>query len=174
MHDVQNGSYLRAGGIWAELQRRNRFARFAAIKDLMNKHVTRLNYDTSRANVLQLVSRKISYKERLIERQDVEFTDQLNKQITSVESEISTLLAFVMAFDSMAEFMQNETAGAVDEWYTTNRKNLILSQLLDAETERANELSSILVECEKRAFTVNVPAIDWSAIRIPNLNPAYA
>jgi len=121
MNDIQNGSYLMAGGIWAELNRRKSFARFATIKNLLSSHITRTLYD-----------------EYLIKRQDEEFNEQLHKQIASVESEISTLLAFVKAFDRMAEFMQDETAGFVEEWYKTKHQNLILNQLLDAQTELAH------------------------------------
>lgn len=142
MDDVQTGSYLRAGGIWQELQRRKTFARFAAIKELLVKHTTRTLYDESRTNLLQLIAKKISYKEHLIKRQNEEFSESLNKSITSVETEINTLLSFVMAFDRMAEFMQAETAGAVDEWYKANQRNIILTQLLDAQTERATEWST--------------------------------
>ncbi|MBN8823895.1 MULTISPECIES: hypothetical protein [unclassified Spirosoma] len=138
MNDIQNGSYLMAGGIWAELNRRKSFARFATIKNLLSSHITRTLYDESRADVLTLISRKISRKEYLIKRQDEEFNEQLHKQIASVESEISTLLAFVKAFDRMAEFMQDETAGFVEEWYKTKHQNLILNQLLDAQTELAH------------------------------------
>ncbi|GAB4043102.1 hypothetical protein [Spirosoma litoris] len=141
MDDVQNGSYLRAGGIWTELNRRKSFARFAAIKSMLSAHITRTLYDESRAAVLQLISRKISRKEYLIKQQDEAFTELLHKQIASVESEISTLLAFVKAFDRMAEFMQQETAGFVDEWYKVQRQNIRLNLLLDAETERAGAWS---------------------------------
>ena len=109
---------------------------------LLNTHATRAVYDSSRADVLQLIHRKISYKEHLIKRQDEEFTDQLNKSITSVEFEINTLIGFVKAFDKMAEFMAEETVKTEDEAYRLNRKVLILSQLLDAETERVDAWSN--------------------------------
>lgn len=108
---------------------------------VLNSHVTRTLYDEGRANLLQLISRKISRKEYLIKQQDEAFTDALNKQITSVESEISTLIAFVQAFDRMADFLADETAKAADESYRINRLNAILNTMLDAETERAGAWS---------------------------------
>lgn len=108
---------------------------------VLNSHVTRTLYDEGRANVLQLISRKISRKEYLIKQQDEAFTDALNKQITSVESEISTMIAFVQAFDRMAEYLADETAKAVDESYQITRLNAVLNTMLDAETERAGAWS---------------------------------
>ena len=109
---------------------------------VLNTHATRAVYEHSRADVLQLISRKISRKEYLIKQQDEAFTDVLNKQITSVESEISTLIAFVQAFDRMAEFMAEEAAKTEDEYYRANRQNIILNQLLNAQTERAESWSN--------------------------------
>lgn len=102
---------------------------------LLSEHTTRTLYNESRADVLELISRKISRKEYLIKQQDEAFTSQLHKQITGVESEISTLLAFVQAFDAMAELLQQEAATAVDEWWKADRKVLLLNQVIDAQTE---------------------------------------
>lgn len=136
MEDVADGSYLRAGGIWAALQSRGRIARLASVKDVLYRHVTRIVYEQSRADVLELINRKLNLKDYLIKQFDQEFTDTLHKRITAVDSEINTLLGMVKAFDVMAEFQANETALFVDEWYTTRRLNITLSQLLDAEQER--------------------------------------
>ncbi|GAB3754636.1 hypothetical protein [Spirosoma pomorum] len=143
MEDILNGSYLRAGGIWAALHRRKALARLASIKDLLRRHVTHTLYEDSRNELLQLISRKIGYKEKLISQFDNEFSDLLHRQITNAEKEINTLLSFVMAFDSMAEFMQTETAGFVDEWYKAQRQNLVLNQLLDMRTELHEQYSNV-------------------------------
>lgn len=121
---------------------------------VLQNHVTRVLYDSSRADVLKLISRKISYKEHLITRQDSEFTEQLNKSITSVEAEISVLIAFIQAFDHMAEFMQSETSIAVDEWWNADRKNLILSELLNAQTERAESWSNTAFSLHDHILTI--------------------
>lgn len=143
MEDIQDGSYLRAGGIWSALQRRGALARFATIKDQLHKHLTRTLYETNRNEVLQLINRKLQYKDRLIVQFDNEFSEGLHKQIANTEKEVNTLIAFVMSFDSMAEFMEKETAGFVDEWYKTQQQNHILNKLLDMQTERATEYSAL-------------------------------
>jgi hypothetical protein len=136
MEDVADGSYLRAGGIWTALDNRTRIARLATIKDLLYEHATRSVYQQSRAEVLHLVSRKITKKEYLIRQFDTDFTDTLHRQITAIDSEINTLLGMVKAFDAMAAFHDNETALLADEWYKTRRLNITLNQLLDAQQER--------------------------------------
>lgn len=148
MDDVQNGSYLRAGAIWAELHRREAFARYQAIKSMLSNHLTRTLYDESRANMLQLISRKIAYKERLLTEFDSAFSDDLHKRLKSAETEVNTLLAFVIAFDNMANFLTNETAELGEHAYQTERESLrlryqigTLNKLLDAETERAGAWS---------------------------------
>lgn len=136
MEDVADGSYLRAGGIWTALYNRGRIARLAAIKDILYKHATKAVYEQSRADVLQLIHRRITRKEYLIRQFDEEFTDTLHRQITAVESDINTLLGMVKAFDAMLDLQTNETALIIDEWYQTKRLNITLNQLLDAEQER--------------------------------------
>lgn len=135
MEDVADGSYLRAGGIWTALYTRSRIARLAAIKDILHRHATRSVYQQSRADVLHLISRKITRKEYLIRQFDTDFTDALHRQITAIEGEINTLLGMVKAFDAMAAFHDNETALLADEWYNTRRLNITLNQLLDAQQE---------------------------------------
>ncbi|GAB3282343.1 hypothetical protein GCM10027347_58580 [Larkinella harenae] len=112
-------------------------------KNLLAEHTTLTLYKESRENLLQLINRKISYKEHLIKRQDEELNEQLHKSITTIETEINTLLSFVMAFDRLAEYLRNETAVAVDEYHIAKRKNNTLLQLIDAETERATEWSTL-------------------------------
>ena len=115
------------------------YLRFMA--DLL-QHTTRTLYDESRANLLELIARKISYKEHLVRQFDEQFSDALHKQIRNVEGEVNALLSFVQAFDRMAEHLADETARAVDHWYKTDRQLIITQQLLEAENERAGMWSN--------------------------------
>jgi hypothetical protein len=142
MEDVENGNYLKTGYIWSEINRRKSFARYAEIKRILSEYTIKTLYQRSRKDLLELISRKINYKENLIAKQDEEFTAQLHKQIANVENEINTLLSFIMSFDSMGEFLENETAKAHEQWYFINRKNLILNELLKAEQERVDAWSN--------------------------------
>lgn len=132
MEDVVDGSYLRAGGIWTALQRRRGIARLAAIKDALYQHVTRSVYEQSRADLMQLINRKITRKEYLIRQFDEQFTDALHKQIAHVEAEINTLLGVILSFDRMADFLANETAKAAEHWWKTDRQNILLNQMIDS------------------------------------------
>ncbi|ADB36757.1 hypothetical protein [Spirosoma linguale] len=118
-------------------------------------------YSERREELLKLISRKISYKEKLVERQNNEFTEQLNKQITTVENEVNTLLSFVLCFDKVIELMTNEAERTSEELYKANRLNAILSQLLNAQTERAQVWSDT-------AFTLHDHILTSPKVCLPN------
>ncbi|MBO0934588.1 hypothetical protein [Fibrella aquatilis] len=96
----------------------------------MNAATQAVGYQQARGQLVAYIERAVRRKNYLIQQQDQEPTSDRNRSLNLLESDIATLIAYLLAVDTKLQEQQAQ----IDRLANTNHR---LSLLLDCETERA-------------------------------------